>query len=284
MSKVLIAGCGYLGTALATMLARKQQVWTLRRNATHVSDNVSSVAADLTQQSTLRDVPHDFDTVFYTAAADQRSAESYRQTYVTGFNNLMQHLGQHPRARRVFFVSSTAVYPQDDGAIVDEQSHAVAHTATAGILLQAEALTHALTGMQQGIVARFSGLYGPGRTRLVGQVERNQGLAELNGSAFTNRIHRDDGARALIHLAQQTHLEPLYLFSDCAPTTRRELCRFIANKLRVPEPTLSESPTGMGKRCCNHQLLASGFQFDYPTFKEGYTAIVEQYQASQKLS
>ncbi|MEK6568997.1 MAG: NAD-dependent epimerase/dehydratase family protein, partial [candidate division NC10 bacterium] len=93
MANVLIAGCGYVGTALGTRLASEGHVvWGLRRRTDALPSNIGPLVADLTVPGTLRALPPGLDVVFYTASADASDDEAYRAAYVEGLHNLLRAL------------------------------------------------------------------------------------------------------------------------------------------------------------------------------------------------
>ena len=126
MERVLIAGCGYVGSALAARLAADgDEVWGMRRTPAGLPAGVRPLAADLRDPATLAGLPEGLTTVFYTAAADGGSEDDYRAVYVDGPRNLLAALAaQGQRPRRVIFTSSTSVYGQSGGEWVDEDSPA----------------------------------------------------------------------------------------------------------------------------------------------------------------
>lgn len=277
-ARVLIAGCGYVGTALAQGLAGQgHAVWALRRGPANWPTGVDGIAADLTDPSALRDLPPKLGYVFYTAAAPQRSDESYHQAYVVGLANLLAALEQqHQAVRRVLFTSSTAVYAQSSGEWVDERS-ATEPTEFAGLrMLEAEQLLRYCPF--DHVVLRLGGIYGPGRTRLIDQVRRGEAALSLGPPRYTNRIHRDDAAAALVHLMGLPQPDGLYLGVDHDPVDVSEVYRWLADALGLPPPPIAaapaERPAAANKRCRNARLLATGFGFRYPTFREGYSALL----------
>ena len=277
--RILIAGCGYVGTALAARLAGDgHAVWGLSRRPRALPAQVSPVAADLRDPGALADLPRGLDAVFYTASAAGGGEAAYRAAYVLGLGNLLDALERDGTPRRVFFTSSTAVYGQSDGSWVDETSAAEPTGYRGRILLEAEARLRA--GPGEGCVVRFGGIYGPGRARLLERVRA--GTATLpSGPEYTNRIHRDDCAGALRHLLGLGRLEPLYLGVDDEPADRRLVLRWLAERLGVPPPREAPAepaaggPAASGKRCRNARLRASGYRFRYPTFREGYAPLAD---------
>lgn len=279
--RVLIAGAGYVGTALGqTLASRGHEVFALRRRPEPIA-GMHAVAADLDDPASLSVLPRDLDVVHYTAAADERTEEAYERAYVRGLQNLLSVLaGKKSNVRRLLYTSSTAVYGQNAGEDVDEDSPAEPRASTGRILLRGEdaARTNALA---PAIVLRLGGIYGPGRDRLLRQVAR--GEARLSPTPHTtNRIHRDDCAGALAHLMTLPNPQPTYLGVDSEPADRNDVLRFLAAELGAPPPSEDDGPPsgrleGGHKRCRNDRLRASGYHFAYPTFRDGYRSMIADF-------
>lgn len=274
MATVLIAGCGYVGTALGSLLAADgHTVWALRRHPAILPPDVRQIAADLTVPETLQVLPPAIEWVFYTAAPDVHDDAAYQRIYVEGVRNLLHALTErrvHPR--RIFLTSSTGVYGESSGAWVDEESPATPHGFSGVRLLEGERLL--LEGPFPATILRLGGLYGPGRASLVEQVRRGE------SPIYFNRIHRDDVVGALRHLMMLPRPAALYLGVDHEPTPLSVVLDWLAEALGAP-PTRREGSSEIraprhpaNKRCRNARLLASGYAFRYPTFREGYAALL----------
>jgi nucleoside-diphosphate-sugar epimerase len=280
MARVLIAGCGYLGAALGAMLDRDSHaVFGLRRRSGTLPWGVRPIEADLVIPSTLRELPPQIDFVFFMAAPAGRDDALYRTLYVEGLGNLLGALaeqGQEPK--RIFFTSSTSVYGQKDGEWVDESSPTEPASFAGRRILEAEALLQGAAFPAS--VVRFGGIYGPRRTGLVERVRTGRLVYQEEPPRYTNRIHRDDCAGALRHLMQLPEPEELYLGVDCEPASEATVAQWLAGVLGAPAPRRGTpdapaDPERAGsKRCRNQRLLASGYSFQYPTFREGYTAVL----------
>lgn len=278
---LLVAGSGYVGTALALRRrAAGERVYGLRRNVGRLPAGVEPVAADLTDPTALRSaLPDDVDEVAYTAAADGGDLDGYRRAYVDGLANLLRALdARGAPVRRVVFTSSTGVWGDTDGGWVDEATPANPARPTGEVLLEAE---RTLTdGPFPGVTVRLAGIYGPGRTRLVDQVRR--GEAPRGGDRWTNRIHRDDCAGVVDHVLRMDAPAPLYLGVDHAPVALSEVRAFLADELGVALPAPAAAPggggrtPGAGKRCRNDRIVAAGYRFLYPTYREGYAAMLAE--------
>jgi len=280
MARVLIAGCGYTGIALGIRLANDgHAVWGLRRRPELLPGAIQPLKADLCDASSLTPIPPGLDYVFYTAAAENRDDASYQAAYVTGVQNLLERLsvtGQ--RIQRVFFTCSTAVYGQTNGEWVDETSETSPLEFSGRRLLEGEQLF--LQGPFPSTIVRLAGIYGLGRTRLIDQVRKGEAVCQAGEPRYTNRIHREDCAGALRHLMSLSSSEALYLGADNEPADQFEVLGWLARRLGAPPPYL-QPPTGAAaptirgnKRCRNARLLQSGYSFLFPTFREGYAAIL----------
>ncbi|MFP5308225.1 MAG: SDR family oxidoreductase [Actinomycetes bacterium] len=272
---VLIAGCGYVGTALGLRLAAEgHDVTGIRRSPERIPAPIRAVGADLTDPATLDAVPPDVDAVVVTASADGRDPDLYRAAYVDGPTTLLAFLAERgDPVRRVLFTSSSAVYGQADGELVDEDSPTEPSSPTGRILVEAERAV--LDGPFPATVLRLTGIYGPGRTRLVDQVRAGEATCGP-GPDPTNRIHRDDCASALAHLLTLDDPADVYLGTDDDPAERCEVLTWLAAQVGAPAPRVVEdggSSRG-NKRCSNARLRASGWAPTHPTFREGYAAML----------
>ncbi|MBP7587750.1 MAG: SDR family oxidoreductase [Thermoanaerobaculia bacterium] len=281
--KVLIAGCGDLGTALGLDLAAKgDEVYGLRRNPERLPAAIRPLAADLADPTTLAALP-EVDAIVYAAAAGRSTDEAYRRAYVDGVRHLLaaSAIQRHP-PQRFLFVSSTAVYAQDAGEWIDESSPTSATDFRGGRLLEAEEVVR--SGAPPGTrttVLRLAGIYGPGRTRLIDLVRSGRATDPPGLPRYANRIHRDDAAGALAHLLRLSRPAPLYLGVDDAPVDLADVLTFLAIELGVPARQSAETTTPGGierssKRCSNALLKASGYRFRYPTYREGYGELLRQ--------
>jgi len=86
MAKILIVGCGAIGSELArTLSAKGHDVTGLKRNppASAVS-NIKYFTADISSPADLADLDTDFEQAFFIVSPDGRNEQSYRAVYETG--------------------------------------------------------------------------------------------------------------------------------------------------------------------------------------------------------
>lgn len=277
---VLIAGCGDVGSRLATQLmAEGWEVHGLRRDVLRLPAGVIGIAGDLFN----KDCPDTWpvgavDYVVYCAAATDHDEAGYRAAYVQGLAHVLEWLddyGQVPN--RLLFVSSSSVYGQQDGEWVDEASPAVAAGYSGRVMLEAEQL--ALKSGIASSVVRLTGIYGPGREWLLTQVRRGYRVA-VEPPLYANRIHADDAAGLLACLLEADRrgekLGPYYIGVDDEPAALADVVGWLREYLGVTEWAEDASVRRTGsKRCSNARAKALGWAPKYPSFREGYAAVLE---------
>ena len=289
MKRVLIAGCGYVGSALGLRLVREgHEVWGLRRRTSRLPGEIRPIAADLADEASLRealpaelDDLDELDAVVYAASAGSYDDPAYEAAYVTGTGNLIAALEARDLVpHRFLYVSSTGVYGQSDGSWVDESSPTDKSNFAGHRLLEGETVARA-SGYPTSVV-RFAGIYGPGRTRLIDRVQQGEAVVVRGETVWTNRIHRDDCAGLLDHLISVVDPDRLYLGVDSQPAPLAEVLCFLAEELEVDPPREvapeeapeSERRRGAGKRCKNSRVIDAGYRFQFPTYREGYRRLV----------
>lgn len=267
-------------------LARRGDVvWGLRRHAAGLPTPLQPIAADLADPETLTRLPARLDAVVFAAAPEASDESSYQRTYVRGLANLIAALRRsgasgHP-APRVVLLSSTSVYGQTAGEWVDETSATTPSDFRGRIVLHGEE-----TLLESGfpaIVLRLGGLYGPGRESLIEAVCDGRATLSTEPARFTNRIHLDDAVGAIVHLLDLPAgaAARVYVGVDEEPADRNDVLRWLAGRLGVavkkPAPGARPASGSRGdtsKRCSSARLRDSGYRFRYPSYREGYTAIL----------
>lgn len=289
MARVLLVGCGDIGSGLATLLvARGHQVIAVKRSVPYRAlPGVRYLTSDITKPDQVQRIPREVDQVFVILAPEERTESCYQTLFVAGLNNLLQHFAHAIEERSIrrratphwIFVSSTGVYGQHRGEWVDEDSPTLPRGFNGRCLLQAEKL---LQDQYPGAtVVRFAGIYGPGRDRLINTVL--QGIpVQYQPDYYTNRIHTEDCVHLLAHLLAQrlagTTLKTCYVASDNAPAPLGEVVTWLAQQLGCAAPSAREatpiSPT-QNKRCRNDKVTELGYAFRYGDYQSGYRDIID---------
>lgn len=275
---LLVIGCGDIGAAVAQQCAADGwRVWGVRRQAA-LLPGVRMLQADVTDPATLqalRDVQPEFVLMVLTPGGF--SDERYRKVYVEGLANSLAALDSS-RLRHVFWVSSTSVFHQDGGELLDEHSDARPAGFSGRRLLEAEALLERQPAPHTSV--RFGGIYGPGRDRLLRQLRGGE-RSPAEPVRYSNRIHRDDAVGILRFLlaraAAGEPLAPLYLGVDAEPAPIAEVERWFSAMLGLDYAALAERTgevRGGNRRCSSALLQATGYRFLYPTYREGLPTLL----------
>ncbi|MDT8449667.1 MAG: SDR family NAD(P)-dependent oxidoreductase [Wenzhouxiangellaceae bacterium] len=267
---LLIAGCGDLGIRLAERVPG-WQVHGLRRNVARLPGTIMPEAGDLNRPETLARLDRYWDAVIYTATPSGRGVEGYRSAYVDGLARLLDRV----ETPRLIAVSSTAVYGQDGGEWVDEDSPTEPSAFNGEILLEYEQLARGAGGT----ALRFSGIYGPGRDFLIRKVRAGGVECRREPAVWTNRIHAEDCAAALAHLLALDQLPPVLIGSDQRPAPRWQVLSWLAEQLGADPPVeVADGEAGrkisQGKRVSAARLFATGFALQYPDYRAGYEELL----------
>mgnify|MGYP003390119515 CR=1 FL=1 len=281
MSKLLI-GCGYLGERVAReWLGQGDEVWVLTRSPAHAERfsgmGLRPVLGDVLDPASLRKLPA-AETVLYAVGFDRTSQASKRTVYVDGLSNVLREVRE--TCQRFLYVSSTSVYGQDAGELVDETSPTTPTEENGCICRDAEAVVWKAKSTAN--VLRLAGIYGPGR--LLARIEQLQRGDRLSGNpeAWLNLIHVDDAARAVLAAADRGVPGATSLVCDDRPVRRREYYSALAAKVGAPVPQFEElaadSPERqrLNKRCVNRRLRDElRVELQFPTFSDGLRSLAE---------
>lgn len=280
LPKVLVAGCGDVGTRLALRLVTEG--WTtygLRRSVQALPAPIIPVAGDLSVDQCPANWPSgSLDYVVYSAAATVHDEAGYRTAYIDGLRHVLAWLAQHGQTpKRLLFVSSSGVYGQQDGSWVDETSAAEATGFSGKVMREAEQLVW--DSAIAATVVRLTGIYGPGREWLLNQVRQGYRVTS-EPPLYGNRIHVDDAAGLLAFLlqadAKDVPLQDCYIGVDDVPAPLHEVVAWLREQLGVSHWAEDSKVRRAGsKRCSNARAKALGWTPKYASYQQGYAAILQ---------
>jgi nucleoside-diphosphate-sugar epimerase len=265
MPRVLIAGCGYVGEAAANRFHQsgwEVEGWTASiESAEKLSNRPYPVrAVDVTDTK----ITGDFDVVIHCVSSRGGNEEEYRRLYLEGAKNLLRAFP----AATLLFTSSTSVYAQADGSVVDEKSPAEPQHAKGQILRETEDLVLGAGG----IVLRLGGIHGPGRSFFLSRFL--EGYATASNDRLINQVHRDDIVSAVLLLAERRGEFPGEIFNVVGdePIKASDASAWLASRLKKLQPTTAGQalPSKRGqsnKHVSNRKLRALGWRPRYPTFE-----------------
>jgi nucleoside-diphosphate-sugar epimerase len=296
----------------AELVKQGHEVLGLRRStgaeAEFKAAGIMPLWADITQAEQLAQLPGGYDWVVNCVSASGGGAQEYREVYLRGMRNLIEWLGAAP-LKKFVYTSSTSVYGQNDGSAVKESSPTEPAAETARILVETErvlleaasesgrdafhrvrdfagkesdAVERVPTGGRKfpAVILRLAGIYGPGRGYWFKQYLKNEARIEGNGARILNMIHRDDAAGAILAALKSGRPGEVYNAVDDEPVSQLAFFQWLSGPLgkelppSAPEDAEAVRKRGVtNKKVSNRRLrMELGYQFKYPTFRQGYTA------------
>lgn len=271
----LVVGTGYLGCRVA-------RLWTARGDrvlgTTRSADRAESLAAERIEPVMLDVTTADWEALFagagrpesilWSVSFDRSGAATYHEVQVTGLARMLDALVRHAapgRPCRVVFSSSTGVWGDEAGAVVDESTPVNPSREAGRALVEAEALLRAHPA-GPGTALRFAGLYGPERMPRLDDLKAGRPIA-ADPDTWLNLIQIDDAARVVIAVADAPAPAPLYVVSDGKPVRRRDWYGQLAERTGSPVPTWDAAAArvrGGDKRVNPARLFA-----DFPELVRG---------------
>lgn len=276
-SKLLLIGCGDLPNRMLHYLSPDQwQIRGLRRSPTPLP-GVQMSYGDATEPGQIKDLLKDRpEQIVLCLTPGNRTPEAYRNTYLKSAQQLAQAAKRLAPESHLIMVSSTSCYAQNRGEKVNESSSCLPLKETAKVLLASE--QEISSSPNPFSIVRFSGIYGPGRRRLLDKVKAGD-FSPVDSPVWTNRIHAEDCAAVLAHLLEHPQWSRtgagILLASDGEPALNTEVENWLAEQMglaRRAEPT--EAKPATGKRCDIQRLTSSGFKLQYPNYRTGYHSII----------
>ena len=206
---------------------------------------------------------------------DTLSLQGYRDSYYAIAEHVVR-LGDHlPNLKRVVFISSTGVYGQNAGEIIDIDTPVSAPaSATSQVILQTEQL------LQQhfedkSVIIRPSGIYGQSRLRLLTMAKQLAAqspnkVSDYPSNTWTNRIIDTDLVSIIVKVINVGQTVPVYLATDNAPVPLYTVLNYLATAQGLNLSLPCMEPT-TGKRIITN-LPATWL--NYPDWQSGYQHIL----------
>ncbi|MBI1195169.1 MAG: NAD(P)H-binding protein [Gammaproteobacteria bacterium] len=233
--KLLIVGCGYVGSRLAAQaLQEGRSVSAIVRSPARCEalreEGICATTLDLDSR-----LENALDTaarvICYLVPPPSDGREDPRLSRFLGA------IAENALPERVILIGTTGVYGDAGGAWVDEDSPIDPSTDRARRRRGAEI---ALIGWAEArdipwIILRVPGIYGPGRLPLERIRARTPVLDEAE-SPWSNRIHVDDLVGACMAAADTHAVNQVFNVSDGCPTTMTDYFNRVADHFGLSRP------------------------------------------------
>ncbi len=288
---ILILGCGYTGAELAQRLAFKgvPVVGTTR------SDERASIIRTRGAQPLLWDgadwapIHRWRGRVRAVVSAVPPRMLGRGDGYEDVHEALLERLAEWPLDAFVY-LSSTSVYGDQGGALVDEAAACTPDSPRGRARLEIE--QQVLGSGLPAMVIRPAGIYGLGRSQLH-RVASGRYRVVAGGGAYTNRIHVKDLAGMIEAAITRGTPGSIYLGSDTQPATQREVTDHIVETFGLPAPVempLAEARVRLdrnvlamitgSKRLDSSATLADlRLRLRFPTYVEGLADVWQRQRA-----
>lgn len=288
--RVLIVGCGYVGLPLGAELVRLgHEVFGVTRSdqnhAALKSHSIHPLIADIGDRATLDPLPLPFDWIVNTVSSNKGGIDDYQKIYLGGTRHLIDWLASAP-PKKFVYTSSTSVYGQTDGSQVKESSPTEPASETGRVLVATEKLLLDALRDQKfpAVILRVAGIYGPERGHLFLQYLKGEACIPGKGDRLLNMIHRADLVNCIIAALKNGRPGEIYNAVDDEPVPQIHFFRWLSETLGKNMPPFGDDSAGR-KRAVTHKKVLNrklkmelGYQFKYPTFRQGYTAEIQRLQ------
>jgi nucleoside-diphosphate-sugar epimerase len=189
--RLLIVGCGDVGMRLLPLVCARFRVFAVTSSPDRCAElralGAIPVVADLDHPATLRRLANLAPNVLHLAPPQQGGVVDQRTRHLVAIL---------PASARVVYVSTTGVYGDCQGQLIDETRAVAPHNARARRRVDAERV---LRGWARGAggrlaIVRAPGIYARERLPLV-RLEQGTPALLAQDDVYTNHIHADDLAR-----------------------------------------------------------------------------------------
>ncbi len=286
----MIVGCGYVGAAVAELAISKGiEVTAITRNtgtaAALRAGGIDAVVMDVAGDDWYDAIPAAPDFLLNCLSGGGSGLDGYRHSYLRGMESVLRWAEKQGPVGTIVYTSSTSVYQQDGGVVVDETATTTESLdERPGILVAAEnRLREATTACHRWFILRLAGIYGPGRHHLLDQVRGGEIAGQ--GGHHLNLIHRDDIVAAIwaCFTARAGVKNEIFNVNDDEPVRKRDLVAWLAEELGTSLPEFT-GETIVGRRAVPLDRIISNRKIcrmldwapRFPSFRDGYSAILQQ--------
>ncbi len=285
---LLIVGCGDIGMRVAALLRGRWHLLALTSNAARVAElrvaGIQALVGDLDQPATLARLAGLADAVLHLAPPPTQGTTDPRTA------NLLHALARKRRVQRIVYASTSGVYGDCGGAVIDETRGVNPATERARRRVDAE---RRLRWYGRAFGARVTLLRVPGiyaSDRVGGhpreRLARGTPVLAPEFDVFTNHIHADDLAGACVAALHRGAPQRVLHVCDDSALKMGDYFDLAADLCGMPRPrrvsleqartelsTMQLSFMGESRRLSNARLKRElRLRLCYPTVSQGLLA------------
>jgi nucleoside-diphosphate-sugar epimerase len=236
VQKILIVGSGDVARRILPHLTGRYRVFALLRNAARAADwrcaGAQPLLADLDDASSLSRIAGLADVVLHLAPPPNTGNCDIRTKH------LLAALGKGKSLPRcLIYVSTTGVYGDCGGAVIDETRRLMAESPRAGRRVDAEEALRAW-GTRNDVricILRAPGIYAADRLPLE-RLEKGLPALAAADDVFTNHIHADDLAKACVAAMRHGLANRSYNVVDDSDLKMADYFDLVADAYALPHP------------------------------------------------
>lgn len=284
ITRALIVGCGYVGRRLATRLGRTPITAIVSsensaRELARAGINAAALDLDTVNRGHPLLAQLQEATIFYLAPPPSDGESDTR------INRFLEFSSGQPAA--LVYMSTTGVYGNTDGGLVDESTPVDPLTPRAHRRVSAEEISRVWCTERQvrRVVLRVPGIYGPHRLPLE-RLRLGEPVVQDEDAGYSNHIHVDDLVEACMNAALNPEARGVYNVTDGNHLTSTAFVRMVAAAAGLPMPReismdeaqLTFSPLRLSflsesRRVSNQRLLKHlGIKLKYADVEAGIKA------------
>jgi nucleoside-diphosphate-sugar epimerase len=251
MKNILIVGCGDIAMRVARLLGSNSKLYGLVRNPAYQDKlreaGIAPLMGDLDDRHSLHRLSGLADTVLHFApppAAERtpaditNSAQAHPGTLSdTRTRHLLAALSNGKLPHRLIYISTSGVYGDCKGEIVDETRPTRAQNARAKLRVDAEQqiLRWARRNVVHASILRVPGIYATDRLPVERLKKGTPAIVEAE-DGYTNHIHADDLARIIIAALRYAKPSRIYHATDDYHMKMGDYFDAVADTFRLPHP------------------------------------------------
>ncbi|MFB6355585.1 MAG: NAD-dependent epimerase/dehydratase family protein [bacterium] len=282
MKRALIIGYGFTGWSIDRALSDRQyKVVGLRRDwdgPEKTTYSAKKITGDITVPETLDQIDMEFDLVVNcVSSGDRGNTKRYRDVYLEGGRNVINWCVNND-VPKLIYTGSSSVYGDSGGDWVNEETPTATDRSHVEILTQAEQEYYSAHHQYEidAIVCRLTGIYGPGRSRVLRNFRQGRVTLKQGGTRHRNMVRREDVGKMIGILAEEESNHQCYNLTDNEPVHEKTFFQWLSEQMGREMPPVSDEPSRRSNKQVTNQRFMEEFDvsLEYPTYREGYRDLI----------
>jgi nucleoside-diphosphate-sugar epimerase len=242
MHRILIVGCGDIALRVAKLMAGKYPLYALLRSPARAAElraaGIVPLHGDLDNRASLQRLTGLAHTVLHFAPPPTAEASTGSPVHIdTRTRHLLAALSQGRLPRHLIYISTSGVYGDCGGAVVEETRPLNAQSARAQLRVSAEQQLRSWArrnGVQTSVL-RVPGIYAAERLPLE-RIRKGTAAIVDAEDGYTNHIHADDLARCVLAALKHGTANRIYHTVDDSGMKMGEYFDTVADAFNLPHP------------------------------------------------